>query len=160
MTKLKKSKGVLVEICGPDAFIKDFMPCQFHALPVNHFQTALSMLTLCKHNCLPGYNCYFWFVLPSCLCNRSFQTSVKVSLQVLLSSHIHKVKICVNSVRLSSLFIVLSFASTVPIHLSITTWSSMTLTASTPTLLKQNERFVPEFRLLLLASYSDKVAFL
>lgn len=36
---------------------------------------------------------FFWFIWPSCLRNRGFQNSIKVSLQVLLDSPMHKVKI-------------------------------------------------------------------
>lgn len=70
----------------------------------------------------------------------------------------HKVNIC--SHMCLSLFLILPFASAVPIYLSITTWSSMMLTACTPTLLKQNGRFVPEFHLPVHVCYSDKIAFL
>lgn len=85
------------------------------------------------------------FFLPSCLCNWSFQNSIKVSLQVLLSIHMHKVELCVNHMCLSLFLMILPFASAAPIYLSITTWSSMMLMACTPTLLKQSGRFVTKF---------------
>lgn len=43
----------------------------------------------------------------------------------------------------------------VPTYLSITTWSSMMLTACTPTPLKQNGRFVPDFLLQVDVRCSD-----
>lgn len=56
-------------------------------------------------------------------------------------------------------FMMSPFASTVPTYRSITIWCSMMLRASTPILLKQNGRFVPEFHPPVIISNRDEVAF-
>lgn len=55
--------------------------------------------------------------------------------------------------------IMIPFPSPVPIYLSITTWSSMMLMASTPTLLRQKGRFVSRLYLLVHVFYSDQFTF-